>query len=354
MPRKQYEKLNLANLLGTSGDTDGQARHTHFIGSEAPKHTGGAGQERCTSASENPVWKKHVKPWEIAMFEYPDYDKDFPHLVQPGNNARQNAPGKASYAEVASKMSPEIENSRPESKDLASKDITHHLPSGEIFPEQPQDVPNRPNSAPPDIDRHRRDRQQLQYRATIARDREASFTKELSEILKGDAIEKTPLEVAKEIIDNIDYINLATKLENGDPWSTPVHAVHDKEYNFFWTSGPDAEHSKYIERENGNISFTIYDSTAPAKTGKGVYVKANARPLTEEKEIADALICIYEKLKIKNITKTAKDFMEGSERRIYIARPKEVWINEVKQGKKYISDIRVSVDLLGTREMSES
>ncbi len=45
---------------------------------------------------------------------------------------------------------------------------------------------------------------------------------------------------AKEIISKIIYINIASVSEDGLPWNTPLYYAFDENYNFFWTSSPEA------------------------------------------------------------------------------------------------------------------
>ncbi len=88
-------------------------------------------------------------------------------------------------------------------------------------------------------------------------------------------MKETNIAVAKRIVKENLYINIATVTPDGMPWSSPVYSSFDKNYNFYWASAKSGQHSKNI-RENNNIFVVIYDSTVREGTGKGVYMKGKA------------------------------------------------------------------------------
>src|SRR5689334_9999092 len=93
---------------------------------------------------------------------------------------------------------------------------------------------------------------------------------------------------AKEIIQKILYITIATVDGNNQPWNTPVYSAFDERYNFYWASDQNGQHSRNIA-VNNKIFLVIYDSTAKEGTGEGVYVLAKAYMLAQEEEIRSAL-----------------------------------------------------------------
>ncbi len=149
---------------------------------------------------------------------------------------------------------------------------------------------------------------------------------------------------AKEIIEKILYIIIATSTKDGRPWNTPLYSAYDKNYNFYWASDQNGQHSKNI-LENNSVFIVIYDSTVPEGTGEGVYIQAKAHMLTEEIEILDAL-SVLDKRVGKTKKRNAKNFLGDYPRRIYKAIPEKVWINgDGKISGNYI-DVRIPVDLL--------
>src|SRR5262245_30572108 len=96
---------------------------------------------------------------------------------------------------------------------------------------------------------------------------------------------------AKSILDTINYITLATVGGEGQPWNTPVAGFHfANDYNFYWASWQDNQHSKNI-RANGKAFVVVYDSTpADNQPSAGVYMQGRAFELTDEQEVAQAAL----------------------------------------------------------------
>ena len=149
---------------------------------------------------------------------------------------------------------------------------------------------------------------------------------------------------AKEIISKILYITIATSTKDGTPWNSPVYSAYDEDYNFYWASDQNGQHSKNI-KENDKVFLVIYDSTALEGTGEGVYVQAQAHMLTVEKEILEALE-VLDKRVGKNKERDAKKFLGEYPRRVYKAVPEKVWMNGDGDINGNYIDIRIEVELL--------
>src|ERR671933_588985 len=93
---------------------------------------------------------------------------------------------------------------------------------------------------------------------------------------------------AKAIIEKILYIAIATASKDGTPWNSPVYSAFDENYNIYWASDQNGQHSKNIA-ENDKIFIVIYDSTVPEGTGEGVYIQAKAYKLEDPKDIENGL-----------------------------------------------------------------
>ena len=156
-------------------------------------------------------------------------------------------------------------------------------------------------------------------------------------------MEEKFLNRAKSIIEKILYITIATASKDGQPWNSPVYSAYDDNYNFFWASDQKGQHSKNI-RENNNIFIVIYDSTVPEGAGEGVYIKAKAHELTDEKEIAHALSCLDGRVGKKS--HSPQQFMKDMPRRVYKAVPEKAWVNDEGDINGNYIDIRIKVDLL--------
>lgn len=151
---------------------------------------------------------------------------------------------------------------------------------------------------------------------------------------------------AKEIISKILYITIATASRDGEPWNSPVYSAFDEQYNFYWNSWKENQHSKNIA-ENPRVFLVIYDSTVVEGTGEGVYIQARAHMLTDRQEIEQArMILAKRKSKPSSKLRAPEEFMGDYPRRVYKAVPEKVWMNgDGEVGGNYV-DIRQEVDLL--------
>lgn len=149
---------------------------------------------------------------------------------------------------------------------------------------------------------------------------------------------------AKEIIQDILYITIATCSKDGQPWNSPVYSAYDDDYNFYWASWRENQHSKNIV-ENNNIFIVIYDSKVHEGKGRGVYIQAKAHELNNENEIADAIKLLDGRVgKVKDTITRIKQFQGNKPRRIYKAVPERFWINGNGDVKGEYIDVRFEVD----------
>src|SRR5919205_4480788 len=89
---------------------------------------------------------------------------------------------------------------------------------------------------------------------------------------------------SKDIISKVLYITISTASKDGTPWNSPVYSAFDQDYNFYWASDQNGQHSKNIA-ENDKVFIVIYDSTIPEGTGEGVYIQARAYKLEGAQDI---------------------------------------------------------------------
>ncbi len=148
---------------------------------------------------------------------------------------------------------------------------------------------------------------------------------------------------AKEIVEKIIYITIATVTPEGKPWNSPVYSAYDKDtYTFYWVSPRATEHSKNIEH-NPNVFLVIYDSTVPEGTGEGVYVQAHASVVTDIKEMTKAIYLLYTRKKKK--LRDVSHFLDLRPRRIYKAVPEKIWLNSSEKVGDESLDTRVEIKL---------
>lgn len=159
------------------------------------------------------------------------------------------------------------------------------------------------------------------------------------------------LERAAEIINQIQYITIASVSADGKPWNSPVYSAFDKDLNFYWASDKDSQHSTNL-LANGEAFIVIYDSTVPEGTGKGVYIQARVRMLTDEAEALAALRVLDARVgKIKE-----RDFQKFSSEaplRVFQATPEKIWMNaDAKdENNNYIKDTRVELPLPSLKQL---
>lgn len=148
---------------------------------------------------------------------------------------------------------------------------------------------------------------------------------------------------AKEIIEKIIYINLATASNNGEPWNTPIVAAFDREYHFYWRSAKDAIHSRNISA-NSKVFITIYDPAQKEwNLRKAVYLQATAVELSNEDEINKALLLI-DKRSGKSFGE-ADTFLNKYPRRVYKATAEKVWMNSDGEVDGHFVDKRIEIKL---------
>lgn len=147
---------------------------------------------------------------------------------------------------------------------------------------------------------------------------------------------------AKKAINDIIYITIATSDKNNFPWNTPVYSAFDNDYNFYWASWKENQHSKNI-KENENSFVVIYDSTVPESTGFGVYMKGKAYQLEKKDmfEIIKALKLLYSRKNKK--PRKPQEFLALLPRRIYKFVPDKVWVNSEGDLKGNFIDTRVDI-----------
>lgn len=148
---------------------------------------------------------------------------------------------------------------------------------------------------------------------------------------------------AKEIIESVVYINIATASGAGSPWNTPVYAVHDETYNFFWSSWSEAEHSKNI-KTNSSVFITVYDSTRTRGDNhlRGLYIQATAEELINSEDIDHALKYFTS---VDGTKPKPTDFSGDNVKRLYKAVPQKMWLNDISESQVTKETIKMRIDV---------
>src|SRR3989344_3336518 len=147
---------------------------------------------------------------------------------------------------------------------------------------------------------------------------------------------------AKKVINDILYITIATSDKNNSPWNSPVYSAFDKNYNFYWASWKENQHSKNI-KENEKVFVVIYDSTVTEGTGFGVYMRGRARQLETKDavEIVKSLKLLYSRKSKK--PRKPEEFLGLLPRRIYKFVPEQIWVNSGGDVKGNFVDSRIDI-----------
>lgn len=138
------------------------------------------------------------------------------------------------------------------------------------------------------------------------------------------------------IFNTIRYATISTVDESGKAWAAPVWYVSDDQQTIYWWSPTATQHSKNIERSN-DVYVTIFDSTAPEGEGLGLYIRAQATLVPDEK--LDEVISLYnESTKIFKLNR--ENTSGNAPTRLYQATPDTIQINDGIESDGYYQDIR--------------
>jgi uncharacterized protein YhbP (UPF0306 family) len=97
-------------------------------------------------------------------------------------------------------------------------------------------------------------------------------------------------DTARSILDENDYITLATADAAGRPWVSPVWYAHDTYRRYLWVSRPETRHSRNLD-VRGEIGIVVFDSTVAPFEGQAVYIEANASRVKDDD--LDRLLDVY-------------------------------------------------------------
>lgn len=131
--------------------------------------------------------------------------------------------------------------------------------------------------------------------------------------------------VARDLIDSVQYMTIATSDESGRPWASPVWFAHDCYERFLWVSKPDALHSRNLATRP-EVGIVIFDSTVPAGTGQAVYAEAVAEQVVEgEDEVAIEVFSARSQA-IGASAWTVDAVRVPAQLRLYRATPSALWV----------------------------
>ena len=146
-----------------------------------------------------------------------------------------------------------------------------------------------------------------------------------------------PAALAREIIDESQYMTLATADADGVPWASPVWFATADRRELFWISKPEARHSRNLAARP-ELAIAIFDSNQVPGTGRGVYIAATAAPVPEAE--LDPGIEVYASVSLaRGAGPFSRADVEGDARhRLYRASAAEYFVLSA-------TDERIPVDL---------
>jgi len=149
--------------------------------------------------------------------------------------------------------------------------------------------------------------------------------------------EPEPAAVAREIVDEIAYMTIATTDDDGRPWASPVWFAHADHREFVWISRPDTRHSQNIVARP-EVSIVIFDSRTPIDTGQGVYIEARAEQVADDAEV-ERLMAVFSTRSLAQGGKEygAADVGPDAAFRLYRATPTRAYLG--------INDRRTEISL---------
>lgn len=154
--------------------------------------------------------------------------------------------------------------------------------------------------------------------------------------------------IIKKILEENQQMVLATITPEGEPWISPLFYSYTEHFTLFWTSAKVAKHSQNLI-ENAKTAVTIHNREMHGQPNWDcVFFTGNAYEVSAQ-EFPQALNNYYNRghLALKEDKEHpvfAKDFLDGSPRRLYKFIPEHAYIlNPPITVEGHIFDNRVEV-----------
>ena len=150
--------------------------------------------------------------------------------------------------------------------------------------------------------------------------------------------------LAKEIIEQNQYMTLATSDNAGNPWVSPVVYAYDKDCNSYFVSIPISKDCLNMSYNN-NIAVAIFDSRQKLGEGVGLQTEGKVKEVKISELPKTALIYFKRKYpfgKMRHVFGPAlKNFLRKRLYRFYKITPSRIWMNDPNSE----IDVRVGVSL---------
>lgn len=142
-------------------------------------------------------------------------------------------------------------------------------------------------------------------------------------------------QIAEFVMENVPrhkHFTLATADHEGKPWAVYLQLNYDEQFNIFWVSRRHTDHSTHIE-SNPFVALCI--ASESDRVGDfGLYIRAEAKAVEDETEI-ERLLNIRSK-RNGRLYENVQEYIGDSPARLYIAEPKEAWVNDDSHVKKMV------------------
>lgn len=159
----------------------------------------------------------------------------------------------------------------------------------------------------------------------------------------------TDIEKLKEILNQVNYVSMATVNEDGSPHNSPLVFMFDKNLEYiYWGSHPDSQHSKNILR-TGEAFFAAFDGV---NKGNGAYIETDSSEIVPESDL-DIAVAVHNHFR-NRMGKDSLDksyYAEEKPQKMWRAKVKRVWINDFERGAdgRLVRDYKIEIDLKDTQ-----
>lgn len=137
--------------------------------------------------------------------------------------------------------------------------------------------------------------------------------------------------LAQKIIEQNEYLTLATMNDEGKPWVCILAYCFDKDFSFYFVSLPSSQHARHFTKNNG-VSLSIFDSHQEFGTGIGLQIEGEAG------EVHSPMVKDIEKLYFSraypygtinnDFVKGLRVLLQNGTYRFYKVIPRNIWIND--------------------------
>jgi uncharacterized protein YhbP (UPF0306 family) len=137
--------------------------------------------------------------------------------------------------------------------------------------------------------------------------------------------------LAKEIIENNQYMSLATVDKDNEPWISPVAYAYDDKWNFYFVTIPSSKHGLNFNINN-HIVAAIFDSRQNLGEGVGLQIEGIVEDVGIH-HIPTALSIMYNRKypfgsMASTFAKGLKKLLQKKLYHCYRFVPAKIWMND--------------------------